>query len=158
MDRRSFISYAEGIQKELRRFLTALCCGNAARADDIAQNTLVKAYLGMDTFREESRFRAWIFKIAYNTFLDSTRRMQPEVDLDSAAAVAADGAADDAFRYQALYTALAEIPARERTAILLYYMEGYDVREVAAMTDESEGNVRQHLSRGRKHLKVLLED
>ena len=65
---------------------------------------------------------------------------------------------DGAFRYQALYAALDRLGPRERSAILLYYMQGYSVRETAGIVEASEEAVKQYLSRGRRHLRGLLEN
>ena len=73
MNREQFISHTEGAQRELRRFLTALCCGDRQLADDIAQESLIKAYLSCEGFREEAKFSSWIFRIAYTTFLNPRR-------------------------------------------------------------------------------------
>lgn len=157
MDRNEFISHVERKQRELRRFLTALCCGDGMLADDVAQDTLMKAYLACDGFDDPDRFDAWIFRIAYNTFLNAVRRRRPTVGVEAAGMMAAAERVDDAFRYQELYAALDALPERERTSILLYYMEGYSAKEVAAITETTEEAVRQHLSRGRRHLKKFLE-
>ena len=55
MDRAAFIALAGREQEQLRRFLLALCCGDRTEADDIAQETLVKAYLSSDGYRDEGR-------------------------------------------------------------------------------------------------------
>ncbi len=156
MDRGRFIDYVESSQKTLRRFLTALCCGDSALADDIAQETYMKAYMSADGFRGDSRFSSWIYRIAYNTFISYRRSLKPVSDVDEATAVISDDSADSGFRYQALYTALDRLNERERSAILLFYIEGYSIKEISAIVDASEDAVKQHLSRARKHLKILL--
>ena len=65
---------------------------------------------------------------------------------------------DCAFRYQALYAALARISERERTAIALYYLEGYSTSEVSDIIGVNEQNVRQILSRGRVRLRFLMNN
>lgn len=146
MTRDEFIRNTESCQKAFRRFLTALCCGDSDEADDIAQESLVKAYLSCDGLKEPAKFNAWLYRIGFNTFFSHRRAIRPAVTLDGA------------FRYQALYAALDRIPERERTSILLYYMEGYSVREISAIVEVSEEAVRQHLSRGRSHLRGLLSE
>lgn len=153
-----FISYAEGTQKAFRRFLCALCCGDLALADDVAQETYIKAYLSCGDFSDSQKFRAWIFKIGYNTFIDHKRSGKVFADYEQARTLASTDTADDAFRYQDLYSALDKLPAKERTSILLFYMEGYSVKEIADMVGTSQEAVRQHLSRGRKHLRGLLSN
>lgn len=156
MTREQFISCAEGVQRALRRFLTALCCGDSQLADDIAQETLIKAYLSSEGFENPDRFNAWIYRIAYNTFVSHKRSEKTTLGYEVAGDSSADNRADDAFRYQALYAALDRLPSRERTSILLYYMEGYSIKEIAGIVEVSADAVKQHLSRGRKHLQGLL--
>lgn len=156
MDRSEFIAYVESNQKALRRFLTALCCGDSALADDIAQETYMKAYMSADGFRGDARFSSWVYRIAYNTFISYRRSIRPHSDVSEAAAVASDDSADSGFRYQPLYAALDRLNERERTAVLLFYIEGHTIKEISAIVDASEDAVKQHLSRARKHLKTLL--
>lgn len=65
--------------------------------------------------------------------------------------------ADASFEYQELYVALERLSEKERTAILLYYMEGYQTDEIAVITGMSADAVRQQLSRGRGHLREILK-
>ena len=61
-----FIDLVKVEQEPLRRFLLALCGGDSALADDIAQDSLVRAYVASGSFLGLSKFRTWLFKIAYN--------------------------------------------------------------------------------------------
>ncbi|MCM1067361.1 MAG: RNA polymerase sigma factor [Muribaculaceae bacterium] len=158
MTRDQFIEHVEGSQAAFRRFLTALCCGDSQLADDIAQESYIKAYLSCDDLADEAKFRAWLFKIGHNTFINHKRGARVLTDYSEARALTSDESADDAFRYQALYSALDRIPAKERTSVLLFYMEGYSIKEIAATVEASEDAVKQHLSRGRKHLRALLSN
>lgn len=158
MTRDEFIRNTESCQKAFRRFLTALCCGDSDEADDIAQESLVKAYLSCDGLKEPAKFKAWLYRIGFNTFFSHRRAVRPVTTLDDAPETEAPERSDGAFRYQVLYAALDRIPERERTSILLYYMEGYSVREISAIVEVSEEAVRQHLSRGRSHLRGLLSE
>lgn len=156
MNRSEFTSLVLQTQEGLRRFLLALCCGNAALADDIAQDAYVKAYLASDSLEDTAKFAPWLRRIAYNAFVSNRRAARIAEPLDSAAATPSPEGADDTFRYQALYSALARLSARERTAVALFYFEGYSVRETADITGATEGAVKQLLSRARIHLKELL--
>lgn len=158
MTREQFTSQVEATQGALRRFLIALCCGDAALADDIAQDTYVKAYLALDRFREEAGFGSWIHRIAYNCFVDSGRTRHANVDVAMAADMLSDEQSDSRFRYQALYAALERLSEKERTAILLYYLEDYSIKEVAEIIGASQEAVKQQLSRGRSHLKGMLHE
>lgn len=156
MTREQFISHVEQVQRALRRFLLALCCGDSELADDIAQETLIKAYLSSEGFDRPEKFNAWIYRIGFNTFLNQKRTERVCVDYDEARTISSPDRADSSFRYQALYAALDRLPRRERTSILLYYMEGYSIKEIAGIVEASEDAVKQHLSRGRSHLRGLL--
>lgn len=156
MDRQQFIRYVECNQRAVRRFLTALCCGDTALADDLARDTFVKAYLSCDSFREDSKFLTWIYCIAYNTFISNRRSYKECGQLSEAAAVESYERTDSSFEYQNLYMALNRLSDKERTAILLFYLQGYGVNEIAEITESSSEAVRQQLSRGRQHLKNLL--
>ena len=158
MTREQFVREVKGMQVALRRFLAALCCGDMHQADDIAQEALIKAYIGLDTLNDHQRFKAWVFRIAYTSFLSHKRSIgQPMVGEEHMTGVAAEERADAGFRYQALYAALDKLSPKERTSVVLYYMEGYSIKEVAAITSSKEDAVKQHLSRGRAHLREILK-
>lgn len=156
MNREQFISYIEGAQKALRRFLVALCCGDSQLADDIAQESLIKAYLSCDDMRDPDRFNSWIYRIAYNTFLDFKRREKVSVGYDEVREMRSSDSSDASFRYQELYSALNRLSPKERTSVLLFYMEGYSIKEISEMEETSQDAVKQHLSRGRVHLREIL--
>lgn len=155
MTQEQFVHEVSKEQRALRRFLLALCCGDRDRADDIAQEALVKAWLSIGRF-DGVNFSGWLKRIAYNAFIDNTRSADRYSPLDDASAEASGDAADDFCRYQDLYQALDWLSPKERTAILLYYLEGYAVKEICKIVDCSEDAVKQQLSRGRRQLKELL--
>jgi len=157
MTREQFILHVESTQRALRRFLVTLCCGDAMLADDVAQESYIKAYLSCDDFNDPDKFNVWIFRIGYNTFLNHKRSERVFADVEAARSSIACESADSAFRYQELYKALDLLPDRERTSVLLFYMEGYSIKEIAGIVDASTDAVKQHLARGRNHLKKLLD-
>ncbi len=158
MTRQQFVKYVESTQRPLRRFLTALCCGDSYLADDIAQDTYLKAYLSCEEIRDENKFSAWVFRIAYNSFISHCRSRKPTVDIDEAVAAKSSDKADSSFKYQALYNALDRLSEKERTSILLFYLQGYSIKEIAEIIESSPEAVKQQLSRGRNHLRDLLEN
>lgn len=155
MTREQFIEVIKKEQEPLRRFLLALCCGNRDEADDIAQEALVKAYLSISKYEGTT----WLYRIAYHQFIDTTRCrriMQPMDVLEKQED--ASFAADRDFRFQSLYIALEELPPKERTAILLFYLNGYSIREITDIVEATEDAVKKQLSRGREKLKILLKN
>lgn len=156
MTREQFIQHVESTQKAFRRFLVALCCGDSALADDVAQESYVKAYLSCDGLNNPEKFNAWIYRIGYTSFINHKRSQRINVDYEEARSLSAYETSDSAFRYQDLYQALNDLPDKERTSILLFYLEGYSIKEIADITSLSQDAVKQHLSRGRNHLRCLL--
>lgn len=157
MTREQFITQVEATQKAFRCFLVALCCGDKVLADDIAQESYIKAYLSCENLTNAERFKTWLHTIGYNTFLNHKRAERFTVDYEAARDIRSHDDADASFAYQGLYSALQQLPPRERNSVLLFYMEGYSVKEIALIEDTTQDAVKQHLSRGRKHLRSLLD-
>ena len=158
MTQERFISLVRAEQEPLRRFLLALCGGDAALADDIAQDALVNAYVASASFRGAARFSTWLFRIAYNCYIDHCRKAKPdEAPVDDALNLPAEDASDAAFRYQQLYQALERIPEKEKAAIALFYFEDKSIKEISAILNMPQGTVKYQLSMGRNHLKQYIQ-
>ena len=77
--------------------------------------------------------------------------------LDEARTLISSQSAESSFEHQSLYLALRTLPPKERSAITLYYLNGYEIKEIATITDTSEDAVKKQLSRGRDKLKARLK-
>ena len=157
MTREEFITHVEREQEALRGFLLALCCGKKDDADDLAQDALVKAYISSAGYQDKGKFRSWLFKIAHNTFLNHKASCRTMNSIDEARTLIGGTPADVGFAHQDLYLALRTLPPKERSAITLYYLSGYSIKEIASITDTSEDAVKKQLSRGRDKLKERLK-
>ena len=157
MTREVFIAHVEREQEALRSFLLALCCGKKDDADDLAQDALVKAYLASAGYQDKGKFRSWLFKIAHNTFLHHKASCRTMNSIDEARTLIGANVADSSFEHQDLYLALSTLPPKERSAITLFYLNGYSIKEISKMTETSTDAVKQQLSRGRDKLKEKLK-
>lgn len=91
-----------------------------------------------------------------NTFLNHKASKRTFDDISAARSVASATSADSAFRHQELYMALATLSPKERSAVVMFYMSGYSVKEIADITDCTIDAVKKQLSRGRDNLKTIL--
>ena len=155
-----FIDLVRAEQESLRRFLLALCGGDSQEADDIAQDALVRAYVASGSFLGLSKFSTWLFRIAYNCYIDRCRKIKPETiqpDSPQALDIPATDETDAAFKYQQLYMALDSLPEKEKASIILHYFEDRSIKEIASILEIPPGTVKYYLSIGRNHLKDLLQ-
>jgi RNA polymerase sigma-70 factor, ECF subfamily len=129
--------------------------GDRALAEDLAQETFVKAFRSLAAFDTTRRLSSWLFRIAHNTALDALRRRK------SAAPAAADGpdiatTAPDPVEQRALgaalRAALSRLRPEFRAAIVLRYEEGLPFDEIARVLGVPEGTARSHVHRARKEL------
>ena len=162
MDKAQFIEMVSREQESLRRFLCVLCRGDAFRADDIAQEALLKAYLSFGKFEGRAKFSTWLFRIAYNCFYDNmTAGKETEgepLGPQQEKIAGEEGPSVRGFEYQELYQAIGDLPEKEQAVILLFYMEEKSIKEIEAITGMPSGTVRSHLSRAREHLRLFLKN
>ena len=148
---------------------------NAADAEDLVQETYLKAYRGFGGFEEGTNLKAWLYRILTNTFINtyrSRKRRPTESDLDEVedlylyrrlggleAAAAGRSAEDellDIYTDDEVKQALEELPEQFRMAVLLADVEGFSYKEIADILDIPIGTVMSRLHRGRKSLQKKL--
>jgi len=148
---------------------------NHADAEDLVQDTLVKAFGGFRTFRQGSNFNAWLHRILVNTYISSYRKTQrrpaqyPTEEIsDLALAGAAQHSATglrsaedqalDKLPDNDIRAAIQALPEQFRTAVYYAYVEGFRFKEIAELTDAPIGTVMSRLHRGRRQLRRLLAE
>ena len=127
---------------------------NRTDCEDAAQNAVLKAYRGLDSLKKRSYFKTWLISILRNECFDMLKRRRPALDVDGQSNLGYEMTVPDVD----LNRAFDQLSPEERLTITLYYYEGYDTREIAALTEVSEGTVRSRLSRARKTLRALLQE
>lgn len=161
MTRDSYIENVRQTQIPFRRFLLALCCGDTFLADDIAQETYLKAWINWENIKNEKAVNVWLRSTAYHIFINIKRRAalfdQSETALEKCIA-SSDYHPEDKYKYEELYMALNGLSTNERTTIILYYLEEYSVRDIAQVQGLTEVNVRKIMSRARERIRTLLKE
>ena len=150
----------EGQIPRLRRYARALT-RNIERADDLVQDTLVRALVKQNLWQAGTNLRAWLFMLMHNQNVNNLRRSIREgqmVDIEATTNVLA--ATTDPTASRQLYEldrALGQLAVEQRQTILLVGLEEFSYKEAAAILNVPVGTVRSRLSRGRDHLRRLLD-
>lgn len=145
--------------KPMRAFALSLT-RDMSRADDLVQDTVVKAWTNIDKFTEGTNMRAWLFTILRNTFYSGHRKARHEVaDVDGAftARLAVKPAHDGRLAMNDFRHAFEQLPAEQREALILVGAQGFSYAEAAEMCGCPVGTVKSRANRGRKHLAELLD-
>jgi RNA polymerase sigma-70 factor (ECF subfamily) len=148
---------------------------NAADAEDLLQETYLRAYRSFDTFEEGTNLRAWLFRILTNQYINTYRAKQRrpiETDVDdvedmylyrrlgnlSTLSRSAEDTLFELFTDDEVKRALEELPESFRVPVLLADVEGFSYKEIAEMMDVPIGTVMSRLHRGRKAMHKKLYD
>ena len=148
---------------------------NPADAEDLVQETFVKAFSAFSSYTDGTNLKAWLFRILTNAFINTYRKKQRQPlqtgtdDLDdwqmrhtqayaTGQLRSAEAEALDRLPNDLINNALAELPEERRVAVYLADVEGFSYQEIADIMETPIGTVMSRLHRGRKHLRTLLED
>jgi RNA polymerase sigma-70 factor (ECF subfamily) len=148
-----------------------LLAGDAAEAEDAAQEAFVRGYRGLRDFRMEAKFSTWMYRIAVNVCknkLDSRswRESRRTIAIDSDEAGASTEASspspsqvlDAKTRRVRIESAIARLPDDQRELVVLRDVEGRSYEEIAAATGLNPGTLKSRLNRGRGQLREWLKD
>lgn len=128
------------------------------RSDDLVQETVVKALAGRHSFRPDTNFAAWLFRIQRNEFISGLRRQRPTVCLDDAIAnrLSHPPTQESGLVTREFTRAFRFLAGTQREALLLSVFEGWSYERIAALSGVSVGTVKSRVSRGRSTLKRML--
>jgi len=142
----------------LRAFAISLS-GNVDRADDLVQETLLRAMANIDSFQEGTNLSAWLFTILRNLFRSEYRKRRREVeDTDGSYAESLKSHPEQQSRveFEEFRTALATLPQDQREALLLVGASGFSYEEAAAICECAVGTIKSRVNRARTRLADLL--
>ena len=141
----------------LRPTLYRVCraqLNDPADREDAVQEAIFRAWRKRDTLREPRHFNAWLIRILINECHDIQRRRKRDLLTDDPPEPPTGGDS----RLSELRDALTALDEKQRLCVLLHYIEGYSVKEVARMLNIGESAVKLRLMRGRKRLRELLTE
>lgn len=132
-------------------------------AEDVLQDSFIKIFKNLKSYRGDSRLDYWIKRIVVNTALNSQRNklyMYPMMDIDEVKNVYDHSKTLSSFQMEELLNMIRELPTGCRTVFNLFAIEGYSHKEIAQMLEVSEGTSKSQFSRARKLLreKIIGED
>jgi RNA polymerase sigma-70 factor (ECF subfamily) len=158
-DTHAFGELVKRHQSLVRNLLRKLLRGDDARADDLAQETFLKAHRNLHQFGQRARFSTWLCGIAYNEFRIWARSAHEDASLDDTLyePSIASGQRSHDFR-QDLNGALKFLTLEERTAVVCCAMQGMSHAEAVEVLGWPLGTVKTHLLRGKEKLRNLLAE
>ena len=140
---------------------------NAEDAEELAQDSFVKAYRSLNTYKGTSKFSTWLYRIAYNSTISFMRKRKMEVhsldeqqisDEEESRIQQQLGELSKEHLTGALQKAIESLPGDDQVLITLFYYEEQRVEEIAQITGLSESNVKVKIHRARKKMHILLKD
>ena len=140
---------------------------NASDAEDLLQETFLRAYRGFHQFQEGTNLKAWLYRILTNTFINNYRKAQrqprqsPTEQIEDWQIADAESHTSSGLRsaeMEDVQEALPSLPEQFRVAVLLADVEGFSYKEIAEITAVPIGTVMSRLHRGRKALERRLWD
>lgn len=156
-DRKSFDLLVKKYQSPIRGFFLRQTMGDGQLSDDLAQDTFVKAYTHLSSFRGTANFSTWLYRIAYNVWYDYTRSHKDTQDLDTPSVARKNAQSGNTSLKMDLLNALQILSGNERTCITLQLMDGFSIDKIAEVTGMAQGTIKSHLSRGKSKLASYLK-
>lgn len=157
-DDRAFAELVRRYQSRLRYSLRQLTGYDQALADDLAQETFVRAYQHMNDFRGDGTFFAWLYRIAWRCFMDHHRNRARERRLAMMAQPAASySPQDDEQLHIDFAKALLAFEPERRMVLHLHLQREFTHAEIAAIMECPLGTVKSHVQRGRAKLQEYME-
>ncbi|MEH7546090.1 RNA polymerase sigma factor SigW [Bacillus sp. AFS076308] len=145
--------------------------GNRHEAEDIAQEAFIRAYVNIQSFKQDKKFSTWLFRIATNLCIDRIRKKKPDYYLDAEVAgtegltmysqISSDSPLPEAEvesleLQETVQKEILKLPEKYRSAIVLKYMEDMSLNEISEILNLPLGTVKTRIHRGREALRQQL--
>ena len=159
-DKRAFKRELTEVVPHLRAFARGLC-GRPDMADDLVQETLLKAWAAQDRFEPGTSMRAWTFVILRNAYLTDMRRNRFRGEYDENVAerlLTQPAGQEEPIHLSDMHRALLTLPPERREALLLVGAGGFSYEEAAAICGCAVGTIKSRVGRARAALTAMLED
>jgi RNA polymerase sigma-70 factor (ECF subfamily) len=140
---------------------------NREEAEEVSQDTFIKAYRSLKHFKGDSKFSTWLYKIAYHNCMDRVKKISRKYNTDTIDEVVENKitATEDVLqtierqeRAEIIKACLDELPEDERSILWFFYFEELSLKEITKVTDYSENNVKVKLHRARKKLLAVIQN
>lgn len=155
-NRDAFGRLVEEYQEPLRRFILNLTGGDPMLTDDIAQETFLKAYMSIRSFKGLAKFKTWLYRIAYNEFISYRRKYGNESDFAPLPDIPPEHSPHTSTEINIdIATCMAQLSDNERTVALLFYLEDLPIKKIEEITGLPKGTITSHLNRARGKLKTI---
>lgn len=159
-NREAFSRLVVAHQDGLRRFIYNLT-GDHCLTDDIAQDTFVKAWLGIRSFQGLAGFKTWLYRIAVNEFVSYRRKMANATYNYELSAATSLSSSDMHAATEAnidVSTLIKTLSDSERIVTLLFYLEDMPIKKISSVTSMPEGTVKSYLNRARNHMAEIINN
>jgi len=156
-DHHAFGELVKRHQSAVRGTLRKLTGGNETLADELAQETFLKAYRALAKFRGEAKFSTWLYRIAYNVFRSDVRAAKSHEEFNEATHTEPQAPAIEAVDLQTdLDAAMSHLSPKERTAVALCYTSGLTHEEAAEVLQCPLGTVKTNILTAKDKLRRYL--
>lgn len=161
----SSFSYFVDTYQDMAVTIAYRICGNREDAEDIVQNSYVKAFHNLHTFRTDSKFSTWFYRIVYNTALSHIKSVRLNTESVGYEKIQNEDVEQDwnplleleeKDRRKLIDRVLSEMSRDESLILTLYYLEENSIKDISVITSYSEANVKVKLFRARKSFAALL--
>lgn len=138
---------------------------NQLEAEEVSQDTFLRAFKYLSKFKNESKFSSWIYRITYNTAMDKIQRRKREIQTDTLEEITAEDLKltehqldrlEAQEKSKAIQSALAELNEEDGFLLTLYYFDDLTIEEISSITKLKRNNVKVKLFRARNKLAKLL--